>query len=72
MRPERVTTSQRRLGQALPRLGGYPVLLVSGEDDARRDPSDGPSLDRLLTAAGATTLVVLPAGHGLTCADRPR
>ena len=52
------------------RLDGYPVLLVSGEVDARRDPRDGPSLAKQLKAAGATTtLVVLPVGHPLTTAD---
>lgn len=52
------------------RLDGYPVLLVSGEADARRDPRDGASLAKQLTTAGATTtLVVLPVGHVLTTAD---
>lgn len=56
--------------QTFPRLDGYPVLLVSGEDDLRRDPSDGPWLDRQFRAAGAaSTLVVLPVGHGLTAVD---
>ena len=56
--------------RALPRLDGYPVLLVCGQDDARRQPSDGPSLAGQLRAAGAeTTLVELPVGHGLTAAD---
>jgi phospholipase/carboxylesterase len=56
--------------RAFPRLEGYPILLVSGEDDARRDPSDGPSLEGQFRAAGAAaTLVVLPVGHGLTTAD---
>ena len=56
--------------RALPRLDGYPVLLVCGQDDARRDPADGPSLDGQLRAAGAvTTLVHLPVGHALTAAD---
>lgn len=56
--------------QALPRLDGYPVLLVCGQHDARRDPGDGPSLHGQLTAAGAvSTLVHLPVGHGLSAAD---
>lgn len=51
-------------------LDGYPVLLVSGEQDVRRDPRDGPSLAKQLKTAGATTtLVVLPIGHALTTAD---
>jgi phospholipase/carboxylesterase len=57
--------------RAFPRLDGYPILLVSAEDDSRRDPSDGPSLDSQFRAAGAaSTLVVLPVGHGLTAADQ--
>lgn len=56
--------------QTFPRLDGYPILLVSGQVDARRDPSDGPSLATQLRAAGAaTSLVVLPVGHPLTTAD---
>lgn len=58
-------------GRAFPRLDGYLILLVSGEDDSRRDPSDGPSLASQFRAAGAaSTLVVLPVGHGLTAADQ--
>lgn len=56
--------------RALPRLDGYPVLLVSGKNDARRDSSDGSSLEaQLMTAGAKTTLVELPVGHGLTSAD---
>ena len=56
--------------QALPHLDGYPVLLVCGQDDARREPADGLFLDGQLRAAGAvSTLVGLPVGHGLTAAD---
>ena len=56
--------------RTFPRLDSYPILLVCGEDDARRDASDGPSLERQFMAAGArTTLVVLPVGHGLMTAD---
>lgn len=52
------------------RLDGYPVLLVSGEADMRRDPRDGPFIAKQFKAAGAaTTLVVLPVGHVLTTAD---
>jgi hypothetical protein len=31
--------------RAFPRLDGYPILLVCEENDARRDSSDGPSLE---------------------------
>lgn len=57
-------------GRALPRLDGYPILLVSGQHDVRRDSSDASSFDAQLTTAGAaTTVVELPVGHGLTAAD---
>jgi phospholipase/carboxylesterase len=57
--------------RVFPPLSGYPVLLVSGEGDARRHPSDGPALARQFESAGAaTSLVVLPVGHGLTTADK--
>jgi phospholipase/carboxylesterase len=56
--------------RAFPLLDGYPILIVYGQDDPRRDPSDGPSLDRQFKVAGAaTTLVKLPAGHNLTTGD---
>jgi phospholipase/carboxylesterase len=56
--------------RVFPPLDGYPVLLVSGEGDTRRNPSDGPTLARQFNFAGAaTSLVVLPGGHGLTIAD---
>lgn len=56
--------------RAFPRLDGYPILLVSGQDDARRDSSDGPMLASQFRAAGArSALVLLPVGHGLTTAD---
>jgi phospholipase/carboxylesterase len=57
-------------GRVFPPLNKYPVLLVSGEGDARRNPSDGPSLASQFTSAeAATSLLVLPAGHALTTAD---
>lgn len=56
--------------RVFPPLKGYPVLLVSGEGDARRNRADGPTLARQFESAGAaTSLVVLPVGHGLTNAD---
>jgi phospholipase/carboxylesterase len=56
--------------RVFPPLHGYPVLLVRGEGDARRTPSDGPQLARQFESAGAdASLVVLPVGHGLTTAD---
>ena len=56
--------------RVFPPLKGYRVLLLSGEGDPRRDPSDGPTLASQFRAAGAaTSLVVVPAGHGLTTAD---
>jgi len=43
---------------------------VSGEDDDRRDPSDGPLLEEQFRSAGAAAaLKVLPIGHGLTTED---
>lgn len=57
-------------GRVFPRLDGYPVFLVGGEGDDRRDPSDASLLDGQFRAAGATVaLKVLSVGHGLTNAD---
>lgn len=60
-----------RPDRAFPRLDGYPVLILSGARDERRDPQDGAVLERQLRAAGAAvTACVLPTGHGETTADR--
>ncbi|MGD8202284.1 alpha/beta hydrolase [Ornithinimicrobium sp. W1679] len=56
--------------RVFPPLNGYPVLLVSGQSDTRRNPSDGPALARQFESAGAaTSLVELRGGHRLTTAD---
>ena len=61
---------QRLLGRLHDEGQRRPVLLACGQHDARRHPSDGPSLARQLEAAGASvTLVELPLGHALTAAD---
>lgn len=54
----------------LPDLSGFPVLLLSGKDDALV-PAEQPALfAALLGEAGAdVTLEMLPAGHALTQAD---
>jgi phospholipase/carboxylesterase len=56
--------------RSFPRLDGYPVLLVSGDADSRRDLDDGPSLAKQFKSAGAAAdLITLPSGHDLTTAD---
>lgn len=53
-----------------PPLPGYPVLLVGGEADTRRYPTDLPELACQFRHAGARTdTYVLPAGHGPTKLD---
>jgi phospholipase/carboxylesterase len=48
-----------------PPLRGYPVLLLGGAMDERRDPSDTPHLAEQFRQAGAAvTAHVLPIGHG--------
>ena len=57
--------------EAFPLLDGYPILIVYGQDDARRDPCDGPSLDHSLETQGR--LVAVPPWHSLpTAPDRRR
>lgn len=47
-----------------PGLDGYPVLVVGGALDDRRDPSDAPRVAGLFRDAGATvTEHILPVGH---------
>jgi phospholipase/carboxylesterase len=52
--------------RGFPPLGGYPVLLVGGALDQRREPNDTPVLAAQFRAAGAAVSAhVLQAGHGL-------
>ena len=49
-----------------PPLPGYPVLLLSGAVDERRDPSDAPHLAEQFREANAeVTAHVLPIGHAV-------
>lgn len=49
-----------------PQLSGYPVLLLSGAMDERRDRSDTPHLaEQFREAEAEVTAHVLPIGHGV-------
>lgn len=53
-----------------PPLHGYPVLLLGGATDKRRNPSDTPHLAEQFRHSGAlVTAYVLPTGHYLEEAD---
>jgi phospholipase/carboxylesterase len=53
-------------GAGFPALGGYPVLLVGGDRDARRGALDTPVLAGQFRAAGAVVAEFVEAvGHGL-------
>jgi phospholipase/carboxylesterase len=54
-----------RNGEHFPALTGYPVLLLAGAHDERRQPADAPHLADQLARAGADVeLETIPTGHG--------
>lgn len=55
---------------AFPPLGGYRILLVAGENDARRTAADAPHLAAQFRAAGASvTACYHPGDHDASAAD---
>jgi phospholipase/carboxylesterase len=53
------------------RLDCTPVMIIDGEKDNRRCPSDGARLaDRLARAGAMVSHHVLPVGHSITAMDR--
>lgn len=54
-----------RKDQSFPSLAGYPILLLAGVRDDRRQPSDAPDLAEQLASAGAeVVLETIKTGHG--------
>jgi phospholipase/carboxylesterase len=51
--------------EAFPPLADYPVLVLAGEHDSRRQPDDAPLIAEQFRRAGArVTFRLLPTGHG--------
>ncbi|MBA8876847.1 alpha/beta hydrolase [Phyllobacterium myrsinacearum] len=58
-------------GDVFPPLDHYPVLIIAGEHDKRRDPQDAPFIARQFRDASAgVTYHSIPAGHGWSNADQ--